>query len=334
MKFIFILPSLEVYGAEFVFELSNRLKKHEVFIVSLDEIKRPVDWYPLQNIPIHYPQAVKEFETADIIVAAYCSTAYLLNDLDVKAEKLYLVHEQESKFYTKEMWKKKWTDLNEKRLDIEYNIHKNYIENSLDLPLKYLAVSKGLVDFLKNQHNKKAQYFPIGVNKQLFYPDTGVLKTDKIRIMVNGSGLPWKGAKEVNLALDGIRDIELWTLSDSRPCMKADKHWRNPFADSLRKLLSSCDILINVPYHSGNALLETKAMACGCAVLTTETNGTRDFCTKENSYLVRPKDVKGIHEGIKYLLDKRNREKLVKGGLNTIKTLDWDKSAELLLKRS
>lgn len=325
MKIIFLLPSLRVYGAEIVFELANRLEE-EVFIASLDEPTK-VDWFPLRNNPISYPQAFKEFETADAIVATYASTAYLLNDLDVKAKKFYLVHEQESKFHTKEMWKAKYPSLPPKRLKIEYKTQANYVEGSLDLPLRFLATSEGLATFLKNKHKKGATHIPIGVNSQLFYQDVDFLRGDLPTILVNGSGLPWKGVQDVAEALNEIRNIAVWSISDSKSCINSIKHWKDPAVDDLRRILSSCDMLISTPWHGGNALLEVKAIACGCAVLTTRTKGTRDFFVhKKNSYLVAPKKPEKIKEGIEYLLLPENREPLVREGLSTAKQLNWKDS--------
>jgi len=329
MKIVFLLPSLKVYGAEIVFELANRLK-WETLIVSLDEPVK-ADWFPLKTNPLPYSQATREFETADAIIATYASTAYLLNDLDVKAKKFYLIFDQESKFYTEELWKAKYPNLPPKRLEIEKRIQTNYLEGALDLPLRYLAVSKGLVEFLKTKHKKRATHIPIGANQKLFYPDLGIPKGETPRILVNGSGLPWKGVRDVATALNEIRNIEVWSISDSKSCIKSLKHWRNPSADDLRRILSSCDILVNAPWHGGNALLETKAMACGCAVLATKTRGTGDFLIhEENSYLVPPKKPEKIKNGLTYLLDGESRETLVRGGLSTAKALDWDKSARLL----
>jgi len=331
MKVIFLLPSLKAYGAEIVFELANRLEE-EVLITSLDEPTK-VDWFPLKNNPIPYSRAFKEFETADAIVATYASTAYLLNDLDVKAKKFYLVHEQESKFYTEELWKAKYPDLPPKRLKIEQKIQKNYLGGALDLPFRYLAVSGGLAGLLKTEHKKRVTYIPIGVNQELFYPDLGIPKGDVPRILVSGSELPWGGTLEAGLALTDIRNIEIWTTSDSKSHTKSTKHWKSPSADDLRRILSSCDILINVPWNSGNALLEAKAMACGCAVISTKTKGAADLLThKENSYLVPTKKLEAIEKGVTYLLDKGNRETLVSGGLSLAGGLDWNKSAKLLRK--
>ncbi len=331
MKVIFLLPSLNAYGTEIVFELANRLEE-EVLITSLDKPVK-VDWFPLKNNPISYAQAVKEFETADAIIATYAPTAYLLNDLDVKAKKFYLVLEQESKFYTDELWKAKYPNLPSKRLEIEKRIQTNYLEGALDLPLRYLATSRGLSEFLKIKHKKRATHIPIGVNQKLFYPDSGIPKGDVPRILVSGSELPWKGTMEVSYVLSDARNIEIWTTSDSKSCIKSLKHWKNPSVTDLRRILSSCDILVNVPWHSGNALLEAKAMACGCAVLATKTKGTRDFLIhKENAYLVPPNKPEKIKEGLAYLLDKENRKTLIRGGISTAEALNWDAAVKILNK--
>lgn len=336
MKILFILPLLQIFGSNIVFELTNYLGglEHEVLITSLDKPVN-VDWFPLQNIPIPYEDAVKEFPTADVVIATNCVTAHLVNDLDTKAKKFYLVTEQESQSYTKEMWKMQYPDLPQNRLDIEYKLQVNYLEGALDLPLRHLAVSKGLVEFLNDAHRKKAEYIPIGVNPRLFYPDPIIPKDTFPDILVYGNDLPWRGLADVNLALDGIRGIRVWTVSDGTQVMKSHKHWKNPDTHTIRKTMSSCDIFINVPWHSGHASLETQAAACGAAVLTTDTRGTRDlFEHKKNAYIVSPKEPEQIRKALGYLLKNNGemREAIVREGLKLTKTLDWGDSTKELIK--
>lgn len=336
MKILFILPSLQIFGSNIIFELANYLNgfEHEVLITSLDKPVN-VDWFPLQNIPIPYEDAVKEFSTTDAIIATNCTTAHLVNELDTKAKKFYLVSEQESKSYTKEMWKMQYPDLPQNRLDIEYRTQVDYLESALDLPIDYLATSKGLIELLENEHNKKAKHIPIGVDPELFYPDPGVPKDDLSNILVYGNNIPWRGVAEVNEALDGIRGIRIWTVSGRSPVMKTHKHWGNPNTNTLRKIMSSSEIFINVPWHSGHASLEAQAAACGAALVTTDTRGTRDlFKHKKNAYIVSPKEPKQIRDALGYFLRNKGEkmEAVVREGLKLTKILDWEDSTKKLIK--
>ena len=333
MKVIYVLPSLRVSGATIIYEQANRLAElgHDVRITSLDELVS-VDLYPLQVRPQKLQTSFKDFETADAIIAINTVCAFYINDLVTQARKYYLLINEEFKFYPEELFKAKYKGLDEDRIYIERNAQKNYIESSYNLKMRYIVTNNDLAAMLK-QFNKKADVVPIGVNSKLFYPDLGVPKGDKVRILVEGSSFPWKGIKTIKRALTNFKhqDFELWSISDGPNPIKSNKHWKNPDYQGVRKILSSSDILIRAYSEDGTAELQAWAMACGCTVLTTNTSGAKMFCTNKNSVIVKIDDHKKLEEEIKILIkQKTKREELIRNGLETAKNLDWDSSIKVL----
>jgi hypothetical protein len=193
MKIIFLLPSLKVNGGSVVFELVNQLvqKGHDVQITSLDELI-PVDFFPLIVTPITIADASKLFPEADAIIAYYPVCAYYLNDIETKAKKFYLVTEDQKVFYSKEVFKVNYPQLDEARLEIEYNSQQTYIEKSYTLPLEYLTTNDSLTKRFKTYYKQKATTIPIGVNTNLYYPDLTFLKEETPRLLVEGNLMPWR----------------------------------------------------------------------------------------------------------------------------------------------
>jgi len=332
-KVIFVLPSLRVNGGSVIYELINQLvsKGHDVQITSLDELIK-VDFFPLIITPISISDAQKLFPEADAIIAYYPVCAYYLNDIQTKAKKFYLITEDQKNFYSKEVFKVNYPSLDQDRLEIEYKNQQNYIEKSYTLPLEYLTINDELTKRFKDYYKRKATTIPIGINPKLYYPELIFLKDDAPRILIEGNLMPWKGVKEINEALSLLRGYQLWTMSDTKYTIKSDKHWQNLNVEQTRKVLSSCDILIRGYSEDGIAELQAQAMACGCAVITKETSGTKMFCKDQENCLIYTKDSEIIDKIKTLLINKEIRNKLISKGLETVKSLDWQKSIQVLEK--
>jgi len=333
MKVIFLLPSLKVSGGSIVFELVNQLvqKGHDIQITCLDELIS-VDYFPLTILPIPISEASLLFPKADAIIA-YCPvSAYYLNDIETNAKKFYLITEDQKIFYSKEVFKINYPHLDKDRLEIEFQNQQNYIEKSYTLPLKYLTTNDDLTKRFKTYYKRKATTIPIGINNNLYFPELTFLKDTAPRILVDGNLMPCKGVSEINKALSMIRGYQLWTMSDTKYTIKSDKHWQNLNPEQTRRVLSSCDILIKAYSEDGTAELQAQAMACGCAVLTKETSGSKMFCKDGINCLVFNKNEELIDKIKTLLINKENRNKIISGGLETVKVLNWDKSISILEK--
>ena len=333
MKIMYVLPNLKVSGAVVVYEQADRLNElgHDVRITSLDE---PVDvnLYPLKVNPQRLQDSLEDFKTADAIIAMNAVCAFYINDLETQAKKYYLLINEEFKFYPKELFKAKYKGVDDDRIVIERDSQKKYLESSYNLKMGYITSNDDLAEMLK-QFNQKASVVPIGVNSKLIYPDLGIPKGDKLRIVIEGAPLPWKGIKVINRALTEFlhHDFELWSIGDCPSFIKSNKHWKSPDFKTVRKILSSADILIRAYSEDGIAEIQAWAMACGCVVLTTETSGTKMFCNNKNSVIVKVDDYKQLAEELKLLMkDKVRREELVRNGLETANKLSWKSSVKVL----
>ena len=333
MKILIIMPSLKVNGGSILFELANHLtsKKHEVKITSLDEIIK-VDFFPLIITPQPISE-LKDFITeADAIIGYYPVCAYYINDLDTKAKKFYFLTDDQRVFYSKEVFKAKYPNIDKDRLEIEYNLQQKYMEKTYMLPLHYLTTNDSFTKTLKNQYKRKTTTIPIGVNIKHYFPELTFLKSNKLRILVEGNLMPWKNVSKINKALSLLHGYELWTLSDTKYTIKSDKHWQNLNSDAIRKVLSSCDILIKAYSEDGTAELQAQAIACGCVVLTSETRGSKMFCKDRINCLTFTNNEE-IKDKLELLMkDKQLRNKLITGGLETVKSLNWEESIKTLEK--
>jgi len=72
-----------------------------------------------------------------------------------------------------------------------------------------------------------------------------------------------------------------------------------------------------------------EAMACGCAVVTTDCGGPNDYIKSGfNGIVVEKKNpVKMVQEIINILDDDASRKKLVENGLRTVREMTWSCAA-------
>jgi len=327
-KIIYILPTFGIRGTEIIYEQVNRLaeKGYDLIITSLDEAK-PVTNFPLKVNSSKLEDTRKEFDKADAIIAYNPVCAFYINDIETKANKYCLLLDDEHEYYTKEYFSKIGKAEGVK-LDIQYEKQKRFIDASYKLPFKYIVPNEKLAKKLIAK-GMKVILAPIGVNLDLFYPEQFIPDLGVIRFVTEVNEFPWQNSELINRALTELRAFELWTFGN-KPNIKTDKHWTNPDNEGLRKLLSSSNVLINMNQTDGTSETLLQAMACGCVVVTTMTDGASMFCKDgKNCIIIKGKTPEELSGNLKTRLEELMNNKdllelLITGGLETAKNFKWN----------
>lgn len=295
-------------GIRIVFEHVNRLRDRgvEAFVASFEEpIQR---WFPGLRAPlIRAGEAIP----TDVAVATFFTTAPFVNDLS--CARFYFIQHDEALFLEDEAW--------------EREVRKTY-----RLPLEFITISSWLVDHIK-QHSggRDALLVPNGINRGMFYPDAAYPKSDRVRVLIEGKKeINWKGLDDAVEALKGL-DVEVWSLGDTG--VASDREFRYPPQDELRRIYSSCDILLKTSWYEGMPLPHMEAMACGCTLLTTNVAGVRDYCVDGFNCLLAevrsPSDIRA--KLIKLIEDPSLRHSLAANALQTSREgFGWDDKIDLL----
>ncbi len=99
----------------------------------------------------------------------------------------------------------------------------------------------------------------------------------------------------------------------------------NPPQEDLVRIYSSCDVFIIPSLLEGSPNPPKEAMACGCAVVSTDWPGHQDICVDQETALVVPRrDPKRLAEAaIKILEDDLLRNRLIEGGYKKVKEFGW-----------
>jgi hypothetical protein len=129
-------------------------------------------------------------------------------------------------------------------------------------------------------------------------------KYPRVRLVMFGQGWPW---------IEAPADVE---------------YHHDPPQHELRTIYGSCDIWINPSWHEGLPLPPMEAMACRCAVVTTNV-GTEDYLIPgETALVVPPRDADAIAEAILTLLDDRRRlQAVAEAGHRHIRGFTWERAA-------
>ena len=189
----------------------------------------------------------------------------------------------------------------------------------------------------------------VPANKMIYIPNAIDHRTFRLmhpvtdrpqRIAMVFHTVPWKGAE------DGIRALELVRKQFPklqavlfgifpRPTSLPDwiEYSYDPSQEELvGSIYNGSSIYVCPSWLEGFGLPPAEAMACGCAVISTDNGGVRDFAENEVTALLSPpKNPTALAVNIVRLLnDDNTRIKLAKAGHERIQGFSWEQSTNLL----
>lgn len=317
MKIAYLIPCCGVSGGiAVVCQHVNRLlsRGHEVLLVSETD-ERTIDWFPNQRVPI---VGLQNFPAdLDILVATAWSTVFRVAVLPAK-HKFYFVQSDETRFHPKNS---SWEHITRLSYSIGYN---------------YLTEARWIQQWLSDGFGHLAELVPNGLDESIFFPSEPIEpKGSKPRILLEGAiGLPYKGMAQAFEAVQSI-DVEVWCVSSYG---KPEKGWKcHRFFEQvpmteMRRIYSSCDILVKLSRVEGFFGPPMEMMACGGAVIVGEVTGFDEYIENEvNALVVDPLKPQQAENAIKRLInDSRLREKLIENGKLTAERWKWNTSIDTL----
>lgn len=203
---------------------------------------------------------------------------------------------------------------------IQHFVHEE--ERLFKLAFEFISVSTYI-----QQHTKKTY----GIDSELVLNaiDHGVFNSRPIqrepgRIFAIDLG-GWKGVRDVRKAEK--------LLKRRLPRLKfVYKHGLTPQA--MAEEYSRAEVFVSASWYEGFGLPPLEAMACGCAVVCTDSKGVDDFAVHgETCIKIPPKNPAAMARGIEQLVtDSSLRGQLCAHGLETALRFTWDASITHLAK--
>lgn len=319
MRIGYIIPSCGISGGVgVVCQHANRLleRGHEVVLLALDK-PEGLAWFPKQRVPV--VQAAQWKDPLDVLIATGWKTAFWLPKIRAQV-KCYFVQSDETRFYP------------------EKSIQRQLAMLSYFSRVHYFTEAKWIQAWLKQTFGHDSFLVPNGLDGSLFFPDEPLVpKSSRPRVLLEGSiSLPFKGMQEAFEAVMPL-DVEIWCVSSSGRVKKdwrCDQFFEHVPMTRMRKIYSSCDVLLKMSRVEGFFGPPMEMMACGGVNVVAKVTGYDEYIIdRENALVVEAGDVLGARAAVQELLENRLlREQMVERGLKTAAAWRWDSSIELLEK--
>lgn len=289
---------------------------------------KPNDWFDFPpNIRIHWdrnPDCFFSKNNADVTLVSFWSSAYwLTNTKHSLGRKFYLVQEYEY-FQT--------------ALDDQKQI---MLDSFANPDIEFLTISPAITELIESVNpGANITSMPNGIEHDIFYQELGTADKPQGRIGFPFREEKFKGVDDLIEILADIRTqrtVSIWTFgsADGQEHLPewVDYHVR-PSADELRHLYNESSIFVTPSHAEGWGLPGSEAMACGAALVSTDSGGVRAYTTHNETALISDVgDFQSMKNNILLLLDKDNRRyKIAMKGTESIKKFTWKKAIERMNK--
>lgn len=351
MRITFILPSYPrkpVGGYRIIYQYANHLAErgHQVNLVHPRKIKglSPLQGsYKFLNCLVYFyrifikpkpnwqlidsrirllyiPEPLAKYipEADAVFATSWAMAEYVYQYPENKGEKCYLFQHYET-----------WSGPKEK------------VDASWRSSLHKIVISKWLYNVGLSLGAKDMFYIPNGIDHNHFKLLNPIEKRRPCVSMMY-SEISWKGVKDGILALSLVKK----EFSNLRTIFfgvgkRADEipgwieYWEDPLQEALVKDIYNQSSIFLCPSHTeGFALPPAEAMACGCALVTTDCGGVKDFAENEVTALISPaKNPQALAQNLsRFLKDDDLRIEIAKAGYDRLQQFNWERSADLLEK--
>lgn len=303
-------------GVAVVCQHANRLARRGfgVCIVSTAGDEK-IDWFPGLAVPV-YPISRIPGEI-DIGVATWWETTHALYMLPIP-RKFYFVQSDETRFYSEDRYER------------------IFARESYRFNFEFMTEARWLQKWLRDDFGKEAHYVPNGVDTELFHPAEPLEpRGSRPRVLIEGpADMASKGVAEAFSAVRGL-DCDVWYVNyrgEPDPSWKPDRYFYRVPMIQMKRIYSSCDILLKLSCVEGSFGPPLEMMACGGACVVARVTGLEEaIAPGENALVVEAGDIGGARRVVKQLLeDDSLRRKLIRGGRATVARLDWEKTIDAL----
>jgi hypothetical protein len=191
------------------------------------------------------------------------------------------------------------------------------VDANLDRAEEAVAIAHWLVDDAL-RHGTACAYVPYGLDRAVFSPGRPP-RERAARVSVMTHHLDWKGHADALEALALVRsarpDVEV-VLFGVKPVEGFGRFVASPSRPEVAELLHSSAVHVVASWEEGFGLAGAEAIACGAALASTDTKGSREYAVDECTALVsKPRDPAALADNVLRLLDEVDlRERLVVNG--------------------
>ncbi len=322
LKVIYVTEDTGVGGGHRdIFEHLNRLSQRG-HTVSLYSLGGQPDWFPL-DVPVRtfadYDELAAALADQDAIKIAtwWVTGAPVWRGSLERGRAVFFVQDIETSYYA-------GRDVAQERM-------RNAVLSGYREEFRYMTISQRSVQKLA-ELNLSAELVPPGIDLDTFKP-LGIERRDDMLLAIGRSN----PLKNFPLTVEAWRrvasgpELRLFGVEPELTPEGNASYVERPSDEGVNELLNQATVFVQTSIHEGFCLPPLEAMAAGTPVVCTDANGNRDFCRHEQNCLMVEPDAASVAAGIERVLsDGALRERLVAGGLETVREYAWERRIEQL----
>jgi glycosyltransferase involved in cell wall biosynthesis len=205
-------------------------------------------------------------------------------------------------------------------------------------PCLKIAIASWLVQAAARYGVQEDQFRVVfmGINRER-YRLTAPIDDRPLQVALLHSTHPAKGWKVAREALEIAHelrpDLRAVAFGTSAPA-EALPPWLSVVVDPaqeelVERIYNRSRVFLQASDYEGFGFTAVEAMACGCALVTTDNGGSRDYAHHEDTALVAPPgDAEGLARHVVRLLDDDAlRQRIATAGNRYVERFDWDRAA-------
>jgi glycosyltransferase involved in cell wall biosynthesis len=209
------------------------------------------------------------------------------------------------------------------------------------LPLHKIVIAQWLYELGATKFGQSGSmtYVPNGLDLDQFRVWVPPEKRDPHRVGMLYHRNPWKGTADGLKALEAVKaripdlSVVLYgAFSRGADVPSWMDYVRLPSPQQLVRLYNSCAVFVSPSWSEGWGLPGAESMACGAALVTTNSGGVLDYAVDGETALVSPpRDVDRLaHNVWRAVSDQQLRLGLAREGNRRIQAFTWERSVEAL----
>jgi glycosyltransferase involved in cell wall biosynthesis len=218
---------------------------------------------------------------------------------------------------------------------------KSVLEQTWRLPLKKIAISHWLAETVLETGVPKEdiRVIPIAVDHDRFRVTNDIVERPA-RVIMQYSAHAYKrsklGVSALSKCKEAVPNLQASLFGPARKRPARVPSWIEYYGgiseSQLVKLFNAASICLCSSVAEGFALPPAEAMACGCAVVTTDCGGNRDYAEHEKTALVSDADdfASLVSNTLRLLSDEELRAKIALAGRERMMDFTWEKSSQQL----
>lgn len=285
-------------------------------------IRRGVSWFHVNNEIQSF--IIKEISNenirnADAILATAVDTARPVYELDKsKGTKYYFIQGFE-----------------------DWVFDADKVKETYSYGMKNIVIAQWLKSIVDENAITPSIFIPNGIDSNIFYIKNNIEKRNPASVAILYHPRELKGSKYAIEVVKKLRKVyhelhvEMFGISE-RPSELPEwiSYTYKAKEKDLLEIYNKCSIFLCTSLSEGFGLTGAESMFCGCALVTTDTLGVREYANENNALICRPKDVGGLFRAVSYLIDNNDKriELARKGHTDVVSLLDFDQACQKFLR--